>query len=40
MDAITSRYLIPAARPGLLPPITKADCDEINVIPGLDAADT
>uniref|UniRef100_B0T0U9 Rv0623 family protein transcription factor n=1 Tax=Caulobacter sp. (strain K31) TaxID=366602 RepID=B0T0U9_CAUSK len=36
MRAITRKYLTPEARAGLLPPITKADFDEINEIPGLD----
>ncbi|GGL31743.1 hypothetical protein GCM10010983_31170 [Caulobacter rhizosphaerae] len=36
MDAITWKYLTPEARAGLIPPITKADFDEINEIPGLD----
>jgi len=36
MRAITWKYLTPEARAGLLPPITKADFDEINEIPGLD----
>ncbi|ATC33954.1 transcription factor [Caulobacter vibrioides] len=36
MKAITRKYLTPEARAGLLPPITQADYDEINFIPGLD----
>jgi antitoxin VapB len=36
MDAITWKYLTPEARAGLIPPITKADFDAINEIPGLD----
>jgi antitoxin VapB len=36
MKAITRKYLTPEARTGLLPPITRADYDEINFIPGLD----
>ncbi|WP_297513118.1 type II toxin-antitoxin system VapB family antitoxin [uncultured Caulobacter sp.] len=36
MKAITRKYLTPEARAGLIPPITKADFDELNFIPGLD----
>jgi antitoxin VapB len=40
MDAITKKYLTPAALTGLLPPITKADFDEINEIPGYDVSES
>ena len=36
MDAITWKYLTPEARAGLIPPITKADYDALNAIPGVD----
>lgn len=39
MRAITEKYLTPEARAGLLPPITKADFDELNEIPGYDVSD-
>ena len=38
LEALTERVLTPAARAGLLAPITQADFDEINEIPGLPAA--
>ena len=40
MDAITKKYLTPAALADLLPPITKADFDEINEIPGFDVSES
>ncbi|KQY35673.1 transcription factor [Caulobacter sp. Root1455] len=36
MRAITWKYLTPEARAGLIPPITKADFDALNAIPGVD----
>lgn len=36
MRALTRHLFTPEARAGLLPPITQADYDEINFIPGLD----
>lgn len=38
LEALTDRLLTPEARAGLLPPITQADIDEINAIPGLNEA--
>jgi antitoxin VapB len=38
LEALTDQVLTPAARAGLLQPITHADFDEINEIPGLPAA--
>jgi antitoxin VapB len=40
MKAITRKYLTPEARAGLLPPITKADFDELWEIPGVTDIDT
>lgn len=39
MKALTRRYLTPAARAGLLPPITKADFDALWEIPGVTDID-
>jgi antitoxin VapB len=38
LEALTERLLTPAARTGQLPPITQADIDAINDIPGLAEA--
>jgi len=40
MDEITRKYLTPAALAGLIPPITKADFDELNEIPGYDVSNS
>ena len=40
MDEITRKYLTPEALAGLLPPISKADFDELNEIPGYDVSDS
>ncbi|PZR35151.1 type II toxin-antitoxin system VapB family antitoxin [Caulobacter segnis] len=38
LQALTDRVVTPAARAGLLAPITKTDFDEINDLPGLPTA--
>jgi antitoxin VapB len=40
MKALTWKYLTPAARAGLLPPITKADFDALWEIPGVTDIDS
>lgn len=39
MDAITRKHLAPEALAGSLRPITKADFDDLNEIPGYDVSD-